>query len=88
MPRRATDNDERWLNRFESSIGLTQGVFTGFERHYTVERDKARVESAASRVFQNAEFIGFDAVAVYHNVMLQRELVDQADDPRLAPSGN
>ncbi len=79
-PRRATDNDERWLNRLESSLSLTQGVFTGFERHYTVERDKARVESAASRVFQNAEFIGFDAVAVYHDVMRQRELVDQADD--------
>ncbi len=74
------DKSERWLPRYESSIGLTQGVFTGFERHYTVERDKARVESAANRVFQNAEFIGFDAVAVYHNVMLQRELVDQADD--------
>ncbi len=79
-PRRATDNDDRWLDRRESSLSLTQGIFTGFERHYTVEREKARVESAANRVFENAEFIGFDAVGVYHEVLRQRELVDLADN--------
>ncbi len=79
-PRRALDNEDRWLNRRESSLNLTQGIFTGFERHYTVEREKARVESAANRVFENAEFIGFDAVGVYHEVLRQRELVDLADN--------
>jgi adhesin transport system outer membrane protein len=79
-PRRLIDKDDRWLNRRESSLNLTQGIFTGFERHYTVERDKARVESAANRVFENAEFIGFDAVGVYHEVLRQRELVDLADN--------
>ncbi len=78
--RRDQNNGGRWLTRFESSIGLTQGVFTGFERHYTVERDKARVESAANRVFENSEFIGFDAVGVYHEVLRQRELVDLSDN--------
>jgi adhesin transport system outer membrane protein len=79
-PRRLTDNDGRWLTRFESSLNLTQGIFTGFERHYTVERDKARVESAASRVFENSEFIAFDAVGIYYEVLRQRELVDLADN--------
>ncbi len=78
--RRDQNNGGRWLTRFESSIGLTQGVFTGFERHYTVERDKARVESAANRVFENSEFIGFDAVGVYYEVLRQRELVDLSDN--------
>ena len=75
----AGNSDTRELARFESSVTLIQRVFTGFETHYTVEREKARVESAANRVFENSEFLALDAIGAYYEVLRQRELVNLAD---------
>ena len=69
---RSDGGDTRDLALFESALRLTQPVFTGFETFYTVERDKARVQSAADRVFENSEFLALDAVGVYHEVLRQR----------------
>lgn len=77
---RRQDNDDRWLTREEASATLIQRLFTGFETEQTVARDKARVESAASRVFENAEFVALDAVGAYYEVLRQRELVDLSDE--------
>lgn len=76
---RATNDDDRWLTRREASVVLSQRIFDGFETGYTVQRDKARVQSAANRVFENSEFLGLDAVGAYHEVERQRELVDLAE---------
>ena len=70
----------RALTRLESSITLTQRVFTGFETQYTVDREKARVESAANRVYENAELLALDAVGAYYEVLRQRELVNLAEE--------
>ena len=77
---RNQNNDDRWLTREEASATLIQRLFTGFETEQTVARDKARVESAASRVFENAEFVALDAVGAYYEVLRQRELVDLSDE--------
>lgn len=61
-------NRVEWRNRYENSATLTQRLFTGWETAHTVEREKARVESAASRVFENSEFLALDAVGSYHEV--------------------
>ncbi len=76
---RRAGNDDRWLTREEASATLIQRLFTGFETQHTVERDKARVESAANRVFENAEFLALDAVGAYYEVLRQRELVNLSD---------
>jgi adhesin transport system outer membrane protein len=78
--RATNDDDYRSLTRYESSVTLVQRVFTGFETMYTVERDKARVESAASRVYENSEFLSLDAVGAYYEVLRQRELVNLAEE--------
>jgi outer membrane protein, adhesin transport system len=77
---RRAGNDDRWLTREEASATLIQRLFTGFETQHTVERDKARVASAANRVFENAEFLALDAVGAYYEVLRQRELVDLSDE--------
>jgi adhesin transport system outer membrane protein len=76
---RAANTDTLDLTRQESSITLIQRIFDGFESDFTVARDKARVESAARRVYENSEFIGLDAVGAYYEVLRQRELVALAD---------
>ncbi len=68
------------LERDEASVTLQQRIFDGFEAGNTVERDEARLESAALRVAENAEFLGLDAIAVYVEVLRQRELVRLAEE--------
>lgn len=69
----------RNLTREESRITLQQRLFDGFEAGATVEREKARVESAANRVSENAEFLGLDVIGAYVEVLRQRELVRLAE---------
>ncbi len=78
--RAAGEDDGLSLTREELSITLQQRIFDGFESDSTVERDKARVESAANRVFENAEFLALDAIGAYLEVLRQRELVRLAEN--------
>lgn len=66
-------------NRRESSITLQQRIFDGFDADSTVEREKARVESAAERVRENSEFLALDVVGAYLEVLRQRELISLAE---------
>jgi len=72
-------NDELTLTRQEASLTLQQRIFDGFEANSTIEREKARVESAARRVAENSEFLALDAVGAYLEVVRQRELVRLAE---------
>ena len=80
LTNRRRDKDDNWHTREEASATLIQRLFTGFETQYTVERDKARVQSAANRVFENSEFLALDTVGSYYEVLRQRELVDLSDN--------
>jgi adhesin transport system outer membrane protein len=66
--------------RQESSITLQQRIFDGFEAGATVEREMARVESAANRVMENSEVLALDAIGAYLNVLRERDLVRLAGD--------
>src|SRR3546814_8750414 len=50
---RSSGGDTAETVRRESSITLQQRLFDGFEAGATVEREMARVESAANRVMEN-----------------------------------
>ncbi len=67
------------LTREEASITLQQRLFDGFETDSTINREKARVESAANRVRENAEFLALDAIGAFVEVLRQRELVRLAE---------
>ena len=77
---RASGGDYEDTIRRESSITLQQRLFDGFEAGATVEREMARVESAASRVLENSEVLALDAIGAYLEVLRQRDLVRLAED--------
>jgi adhesin transport system outer membrane protein len=58
----------------DARLAVTQRLFTGFNTTNEVDRQKARVSSAASRVYDNAENIALDAIGAYLEVIRQREL--------------
>jgi adhesin transport system outer membrane protein len=61
--------------RKEIAGTLQQRVFDGFEADSMVARDKARVESAANRVYENSEFRGLDAISAYLGVLRDQDLL-------------
>ena len=77
---RSVGGDTAETVRRESSVTLQQRLFDGFEAGATVEREMARVESAASRVLENSEVLALDAIGAYLEVLRQRDLVRLAED--------
>jgi adhesin transport system outer membrane protein len=67
------DSVDKWRNL--ASVTLTQMLFDGFETKYEVERQKARVTSAANRVRETAELVGLSIVESYLEVLRQRQLL-------------
>lgn len=67
--------DGRKLNRHEGQLTLTQMLFDGFGVSSEVNRNKARVESAAYKTLGTSEAIGLRAVEAYLNVLRNRDLV-------------
>lgn len=68
------------LPKKEASLLMTQKLFDGFDTDSRVGRQKALVISAGKRVYENAEFLGFDAVTAYLVVVRQREALGLSDD--------
>lgn len=70
-------DDSRTTSLQTTSFGLSirQLLFDGFDTLSQVERQEARVRSAARRVRETSEFIGQDAVEGYLESLRQRELI-------------
>ncbi len=71
---RAGDGKED-LFRKEIGVTLTQMLFDGWESHYEVQRQQARVVSSAQRVRETAELVGLAIVESYLEVLRQRQLL-------------
>lgn len=69
------DDDTETMYRYEAGITLTQLLFDGWETHYEVQRQKARVTSSAHRVRETAELVGLSIVEAYLEVLRQRDLL-------------
>ncbi len=72
---RATGDDDQNLWRNQAAITLTQLLFDGWDTHYEVQRQKARVTSSAHRVRETAELVGLSIVESYLEVLRQRQLL-------------
>lgn len=77
---RANDRDGGTLGTYDYSLTLTQMLFDGFAAKSEVERQRARVRSAAHRVAETAEFTALSATESYLEVMRQRDLLSIARD--------
>lgn len=71
---RLTGESDDTLIRTDARVQLTQRVFNGFQTVNEINRQKARVASAANRVHENAQNIALDAIGSYLEVIRQREL--------------
>ncbi|MCS7267633.1 MAG: TolC family outer membrane protein [Geminicoccaceae bacterium] len=69
----STDRAERI--RSEAQIKLSQMLFDGFATQAEVERQTARVDSAAYRVQEAAEFIAVDAIEAHLEVLRNQQIV-------------
>jgi len=80
--RQLDGDDSRTTSLQTTSFGLTirQLLFDGFDTLSQVERQEARVRSAARRVRETSEFTGQDAVEAYLESLRQRELVELAKE--------
>jgi adhesin transport system outer membrane protein len=67
------------LMRAESQLTLSQMLFDGFATRSEVERQLARINSAAYRIQEAAEFIGLDAIEAHLDVLRNQELVELAE---------
>lgn len=73
---RAQNNgDEEDLVALDASLTVSQRLFDGWERSSRVDRQKARIQSAANRVYENAEVLALDVIGSYLDVIRQRELL-------------
>ncbi len=66
------------LMRYESQITLSQMLFDGFETQSEVDRQLKRINSAACRVEEAAEFVGLDAIEAHLDVLRNQVLVQLA----------
>lgn len=69
------NDDEETMWRYDVGVTLTQLLFDGWDAHYEVERQKARVRSSAFRVAETAELTGLAIVEAYLEVIRQRQLL-------------
>ena len=66
----------------DNSIIISQTLFDGFAAASEVQRQEARVDSAALRVIATSESVGLDAVQAYMDVVRTNELLALAEDNR------
>ncbi len=68
------DNDNT-LFRTEAQLTLSQMLFDGFATQSEVDRQRARIDSAAHRVEEAAEFIGLNAIEAHLDILRNQEIV-------------
>lgn len=66
------------LTRMETQVTLSQMLFDGYATDSEVARQLARIDSAAYRVNEAAEFIALDAIEAHLDVLRNEDLVRQA----------
>ncbi len=74
-----TDNPHDFYSRGEASLSLSQLVYDGKETSSKIGIEDAKLESAYSRTFDNAEAIALDALIAHMEVFRQRELLGLAE---------
>lgn len=72
---RFRDEQDKTFYPTLAGVTLTQMLFDGFYAKNEVERQYARVDSAAHRVRETVEFLGLDVAQSYLEVLRQRELL-------------
>jgi adhesin transport system outer membrane protein len=81
---RRAGSEERSRTASDSTLVMRQNVFDGMDRYNGYESEKARLTSAESRLIDNVENVGLDAIRAHIDVVRQRKLVILAGDNIIA----
>ncbi|MBI9079667.1 MAG: TolC family outer membrane protein [Pseudodesulfovibrio sp.] len=81
---RRAGSEERPRTASDSTLVMRQNVFDGMDRYNGYESEKARLTSAESRLIDNVENVGLDAIRAHIDVVRQRKLVILAGDNIIA----
>ncbi len=68
-----------WYGRSEASLTISQTIWDGMETWNRVRIGKGRLDSAESRLFDNAEGLGLDALLAHIEIYRQRRIVALAE---------
>jgi adhesin transport system outer membrane protein len=71
-------DDTETLLRLESQITLSQLLFDGFATQSEIARQISRIDSAAFRVQEAAEFVALDAIEAHLEILRNQDLVELA----------
>jgi adhesin transport system outer membrane protein len=71
-------DDTETLLRLESQITLSQLLFDGFATQSEIARQTSRIDSAAFRVQEAAEFVALDAIEAHLEILRNQDLVELA----------
>ena len=71
---RAADSDNTRF-RTEAQLTLSQMLFDGYATQSEVDRQRARIDSAAHRVEEAAEFIALNAIEAHLDILRNQEIV-------------
>ena len=72
---RITGGGNTTLFRSEAQLRLSQMLFDGFATDSEVARQRARVDSAAYRVHEAAEFVALNAIEAHLDILRNQEIV-------------
>ena len=76
---RRTGRNRDYYDRSEASLVVSQTIWDGMATWYRVEQGESRLESAQSRLFDNAEGLALDAVLAHIEIYRQRRIVALAE---------
>jgi adhesin transport system outer membrane protein len=74
-----SQNNRDYYKRSEASLTVSQTIWDGMATWSRVQLGKTRLDSAESRLFDNAEGLGLDAVLAHIEVFRQRRIVALAE---------
>ncbi|MES9964977.1 MAG: TolC family outer membrane protein [Candidatus Sedimenticola sp. 20ELBAFRAG] len=76
----AGNQDDRWMNRRDASLTLTQTLYDGTSRTSEVERQNALLQGAGFNISDVAETLAADVVFSYIDVVRYRETLKLAEE--------
>lgn len=68
-----------YYSRSEASLTVSQTIWDGMDTWYRVRVGEARLDSAHSRLFDNAEALGLDALLAHIEIYRQRRIIALAE---------
>lgn len=72
---RASNSENAWYERSEGAVLLNQTIWDGMATASRVDINKSKLGSVDSRLIDNAEALGLDAVLAHIEVLREREIV-------------